>query len=97
MSNPVSFSVRRARFVNRVYARLAVRSKAAKGFVSQPEPRTIGSFARGRQLVAGNCLLLGLLLGLGLELGMGMGLQLRPGRGCGCGHGYGYGCGSGCA
>jgi uncharacterized heparinase superfamily protein len=62
MSNPVSFSVRRARFVNRVYARLAIRSKAAKGFVSQPEPRTIGSFARGRQLVAGNCLFAGYLI-----------------------------------
>ncbi len=62
MSNPVSFSVRRARFVNRVYARLATRSKAAKGFVSQPEPRTIGSFARGRQLVAGNCLFAGYLI-----------------------------------
>ena len=62
MSNPVSFSVRRARFMNRVYARLAIRSKAAKGFVSQPEPRTIGSFARGRQLVAGNCLFAGYLI-----------------------------------
>jgi uncharacterized heparinase superfamily protein len=62
MSNPVSFSVRRARFMNSVYARLAIRSKAAKGFVSQPEPRTIGSFARGRQLVAGNCLFAGYLI-----------------------------------
>lgn len=62
MSNPDSFSVRRARIVNRVYARLATRSKAAKGFVSQPEPRTIGSFARGRQLVAGNCLFAGYLI-----------------------------------
>ncbi|MEP2028734.1 MAG: heparinase II/III family protein [Paracoccaceae bacterium] len=62
MSNPDSFPVRRARFVNRIYARLAARTKAAKGFVSQPEPRTIGSFARGRQLVAGNCLFAGYLI-----------------------------------
>ena len=48
--------------MNRVHARLAARSKAAKGFVSQPEPRTIGSFARGRQLVAGNCLFAGYLI-----------------------------------
>ncbi len=62
MSNPDNFSVRRARVMNRVYARFATRSKAAKGFVSQPEPRTIGSFARGRQLVAGNCLFAGYLI-----------------------------------
>ena len=34
----------------------------AKGFVSQPEPRTIGLFARGRQLIAGNVLLAGFLV-----------------------------------
>ncbi len=32
----------------------ALRAQAASGFVSQPEPRSIGLFARGRQLVAGN-------------------------------------------
>ncbi len=62
MSRPERFSVRRTQFMNRFYARLAARSKAAKGFVSQPEPRTIGSFARGRQLVAGNCLFAGYLI-----------------------------------
>ncbi len=40
--------------MNRYYARQSARAPAATGFTSQPEPRTIGSFARGRQLVAGN-------------------------------------------
>ena len=33
-----------------------------KGFVSSPEPRTIGSYARGRQLIAGNFLFAGSLI-----------------------------------
>ena len=37
-------------------------SLPATGFVSQPEPRTIGLFARGRQLIAGNVLLAGFLV-----------------------------------
>ncbi|QYZ69509.1 heparinase II/III family protein [Neotabrizicola shimadae] len=37
-------------------------SRSAESFVSQPEPRTIGHFARGRQLVAGNFLLGGSLV-----------------------------------
>ncbi|AZV79801.1 heparinase [Parasedimentitalea marina] len=53
---------RSTRFMNRLYARLARRQAAATGFVSQPEPRTIGSFARGRQLVAGNLLFAGYLV-----------------------------------
>ena len=53
---------RSTRFMNRLYARLARRQSAATGFVSQPEPRTIGSFARGRQLVAGNLLFAGYLV-----------------------------------
>ena len=53
---------RRARFMNRLVARLSHRQSAAKGFVSQPEPRTIGSFARGRQMVAGNLLFAGYLI-----------------------------------
>lgn len=36
--------------------------KAASGFVSQPEPRSIGHFARGKQLVAGNFLFAGHLV-----------------------------------
>lgn len=37
-----------------MHARSSARAPAATGFTSQPEPRTIGFFARGRQLVAGN-------------------------------------------
>lgn len=46
-------------FLNRLYAWRSRRQAAARGFVYQPEPRTIGSFARGRQLVAGNLLFAG--------------------------------------
>jgi uncharacterized heparinase superfamily protein len=62
MSNPNGFKARKARLLNRVHARLASRAVAAKGFTSSPEPRTIGSFARGRQLIAGNYLFAGYLI-----------------------------------
>ena len=45
--------------MNRWHARLASRVKAPTEFVSQPEPRSIGLFARGRQLIAGNFLFAG--------------------------------------
>ncbi|QFT61458.1 heparinase II/III family protein [Roseivivax sp. THAF30] len=48
--------------MNRYHARRAARSRAATGFVSRPEPRTVGSFARGRQLAAGNLLFAGHLV-----------------------------------
>lgn len=48
--------------MNRLHARLSTLSAPATGFVSQPEPRTIGSFARGRQLSAGNFLFAGYLI-----------------------------------
>lgn len=50
------------RLVNRAAARRAAMSRPATAFVSQPEPRTIGSFARGRQLCSGNFLFAGHLL-----------------------------------
>ncbi|MDU8928022.1 heparinase II/III family protein [Alisedimentitalea sp. MJ-SS2] len=50
------------RFANRWHARTSTRAKAVTAFVSQPEPRTIGLFARGRQLVAGNFLFAGKLV-----------------------------------
>lgn len=56
--------VRLARLMNRLHARLAGHARAATAFVSQPEPRTIGSFARGRQLLAGNCMFAGILMQL---------------------------------
>lgn len=40
----------------------ASRVPAATGFVSQPEPRTIGHYNRGRQMVAGNFLFAGHLV-----------------------------------
>lgn len=48
--------------MDRVQARLSTLSRPATGFVSQPEPRTIGTFARGRQLIAGNFLFAGFLV-----------------------------------
>lgn len=48
--------------MHRLHARLAAAARPATGFVSQPEPKTIGSFARGRQLVAGNFLFAGFLI-----------------------------------
>lgn len=61
MSSPDTMANRWTRFLNRVYARLSARRRSATGFVSQPEPRTVGSFARGRQLIAGNLLFAGYL------------------------------------
>jgi uncharacterized heparinase superfamily protein len=62
MSDPKKLASRTTRLMNRLYARLARRQRAASGFVSQPEPRTIGSYARGRQLVGGNLLFAGYLV-----------------------------------
>lgn len=50
------------RILNRVHARLSARAKPATAFVGQPEPRTVGSYARGRQLTAGNLLFAGHLV-----------------------------------
>lgn len=60
-----SLSARKTRWLNHRYARRAGRAATPTGFVSQPEPRTIGSFARGKQIVAGNLLLAGHLVELG--------------------------------
>ncbi|MDU8911342.1 heparinase II/III family protein [Aestuariicoccus sp. MJ-SS9] len=59
MSDRQSFYAALTRLRNRVAAWLAARSRPATAFVSQPEPRTVGSFARGRQLTAGNLLFAG--------------------------------------
>jgi hypothetical protein len=48
------YSGRNVSFLDRVTARYAGLRKQATGFISQPEPRTIGSFAKGKQLQAGN-------------------------------------------
>ncbi|MEO9685779.1 MAG: heparinase II/III family protein [Tateyamaria sp.] len=62
MTTLQGFSARKARFLNRWHAARTTRARAATAFVSAPEPRTIGSFARGRQLVAGNYLFAGALI-----------------------------------
>ncbi|WP_283643687.1 heparinase II/III family protein [Marinovum algicola] len=62
MSEYESWSARQTRLMHRVHARLAARARAATAFVSQPEPRTIGSFNRGRQLIAGNLMFAGHLI-----------------------------------
>jgi len=56
-----TWRARRTQFMHRVHARAAARARPATGFVSQPEPKTIGHFARGRQLIAGNFLFSGTL------------------------------------
>ncbi|MEM8653261.1 MAG: heparinase II/III family protein [Pseudomonadota bacterium] len=62
MSTFSGFTARKTRFLNRWHARRATRGEAVTAFVSSPEPRTIGSFAKGRQLVAGNYLFAGALI-----------------------------------
>jgi len=62
MSKSGSLSARWTRFMNRIQARRSAWARPVTAFVSQPEPRTIGSFAKGRQLSAGNFLLAGHLV-----------------------------------
>ncbi len=62
MAKSQTWRAKRTQFMHRVHARAASRARPATGFVSQPEPRTIGHFARGRQLVAGNFLFSGVLV-----------------------------------
>ena len=57
-----NLSTRWTRLLNRLAARRAAMGRPSTAFVSQPEPRTIGSFARGRQLSVGNFLFAGHLL-----------------------------------
>ncbi len=62
MAPPGTFRTRWTRLQNRIAARRAAWARPATAFVSSPEPRTIGSFARGRQLSAGNFMLAGHLV-----------------------------------
>ncbi|WP_226626862.1 heparinase II/III family protein [Alloyangia pacifica] len=61
MVDMASWSVTATQFLNRVHSRLAARAGSATAFVSQPEPRTTGQFAKGRQLCAGNLMFAGYL------------------------------------
>ncbi|MBU2935979.1 MULTISPECIES: heparinase II/III family protein [Pacificibacter] len=62
MSQTEDWRVKMTRRMNRFHAWRAARARAATGFVSQPEPKSIGSFAKGRQLIAGNFLFAGQLV-----------------------------------
>lgn len=50
------------RFMDRVAARVAGFGRPATAFAIAPEPRSFGSFARGRQLLAGNFMFAGSLV-----------------------------------
>ena len=51
-----------SRILNRVHARVSTMARPATAFVSHPEPRTIGLYSRGKQLIAGNFLFAGSLI-----------------------------------
>jgi uncharacterized heparinase superfamily protein len=59
MFNPNGLGAHYARAMHRVHARLSTLARPATCFTSIPEPRTIGTFAKGRQLMAGNFLFAG--------------------------------------
>ncbi|MDT8857361.1 heparinase II/III family protein [Paracoccaceae bacterium Fryx2] len=48
--------------MNRLEARRSAFARPATGFISQPEPRSIGLFSRGKQLIAGNFMFAGTLI-----------------------------------
>lgn len=56
MDSAKTWRAKRTQFLHRYHARKAARSAVETSFVTPPEPRTIGHFARGRQLVGGNFL-----------------------------------------
>lgn len=60
------------RFANRCAAWRAGFGPRPKGFTSQPEPRLIGSDARGRQLMAGNLLFAGVLVQMPKDVPWGL-------------------------
>lgn len=61
MTSPVSKTLKGSLGTRWAMAR-ALRALPARGFVSQPEPRSIGHYAKGRQLIAGNALFGGQLV-----------------------------------
>ena len=62
MSENGGWSAALTRFLNRLHARLAARARTTGALVSQPEPRSTGSYARGLQLCAGNLMFAGHLV-----------------------------------
>ena len=61
MPRPDSNAIGRPRLPDRLAAWAAGRVQPATGFVSQPDPRSIGLYARGKQILAGNILMAGFL------------------------------------
>ena len=57
-----TFPARLQRAMHVLHARRSGMAKPITGLVSQPEPRSIGSFAKGRQLAAGNLMFAGHLI-----------------------------------
>jgi uncharacterized heparinase superfamily protein len=62
MTKSGNLSSQHLRFMHWLHARALGFSKPATGFVKQPEPRSIGSYARGLQLKAGNIMFAGHLV-----------------------------------
>ncbi|MBZ8117862.1 heparinase II/III family protein [Roseovarius sp. LXJ103] len=62
MADQGTLATQWSQYLNRLHARRAARARPATAFVSSPEPRTIGSYARGRQLSAGNYMFAGSLV-----------------------------------
>ncbi len=62
MSTARNWRTAHARIMNRMQARMSASARPAEGFVSQPEPRTVGFVARGRQMLAGNLMFAGHLV-----------------------------------
>lgn len=62
MSTHPDMPAPRTRLMTQLHARLAAMGRPATAFVSQPEPRSIGHFAKGKQLIAGNYLFAGYLV-----------------------------------
>lgn len=61
MDTAQTWRARLTRFLHRYHARKAAKAGIQTHFVTPPEPRTIGHFARGRQLTNGNFLFAGTL------------------------------------
>ncbi|MEL6641191.1 MAG: heparinase II/III family protein [Pseudomonadota bacterium] len=59
MDTAQTWRARVTRFLHRYHARKAAKAAIQTHFVTDPEPRTIGHFARGRQLASGNFLFAG--------------------------------------
>ncbi len=62
MTQSMGLSAQWTELMNQLAARRAAFAQPATGFLSQPEPRTIGVFARGKQMIAGNIHLAGHLI-----------------------------------